>query len=75
MTGWLGTAYFLSAVLALFIVDTFGRRRLMMWGAMGMAVCLLLIGACISQASLDYKAPAYAATVFVFLYDAFFAVG
>lgn len=75
MTAWLGTEYFLAAVLALFVVDRLGRRRLMIWGALGMAVSLGIIGACLSQATDTYKAPAYAATVFIFVYDTFFALG
>ncbi|KAF2170720.1 hypothetical protein M409DRAFT_63802 [Zasmidium cellare ATCC 36951] len=56
MTGWLGTEYLLAAVLALFVVDRLGRRKLMMWGAAGMAAST-------------------AATVFIFVYDTFFALG
>lgn len=75
MTGWLGTEYFLAAVLALFVVDRLGRRKLMMWGAAGMAVSLLVIGASLSYAAPQNKGPAYAATVFIFVYDTFFALG
>lgn len=75
MTGWLGTEYFLAACLALFVVDRLGRRKLMMWGAAGMAVSLLVIGASLSYATEQNKGPAYAATVFIFVYDTFFALG
>lgn len=75
LTGWLGTEYFAAACLALFIVDRLGRRRLMLWGAMGMAICLLIIGACLSRATPEYKAPAFAATVFIFLFNTCFAIG
>ncbi|KAH9827709.1 general substrate transporter [Teratosphaeria destructans] len=75
MTAWLGTEYFLSACLALFIVDRLGRRFLMMSCAAGMAGCLLIIGACLSYANKSNKGPAYAATVFIFVYDSFFAIG
>ncbi|KAF2767235.1 general substrate transporter [Teratosphaeria nubilosa] len=75
MTAWLGTEYFLSACLALFIVDRLGRRFLMMSCAAGMAGCLLSIGACLSFANKSNKGPAYAATVFIFVYDSFFAIG
>lgn len=75
MTGWLGTEYFIAACAALFIVDKFGRRKLMMWGAAGLAVSLLVIGASLSQATDTNKRPAVAATVFIFVYDTFFALG
>lgn len=58
MTGCLGTEFFLAALVALFVVDRLGRRVLMLWGAIGMAVCLLIVGACLSQATNTYKAPA-----------------
>lgn len=75
MTGWLGTEYFIAACLALFIVDRAGRRNLMMWGAGGMAVSLAIIGGCLSIAGPGNRKPAIVATVFIFVYDTFFAVG
>lgn len=75
MTGWLGTEYFISACLALFIVDRVGRRNLMMWGAAGMAISLAIIGGCLSHTTPDNKTGAYVATVFIFVYDTCFAIG
>lgn len=76
LTGWLGTEYFLAAVLALFVVDRFGRRNLMMFGAGGMALCLAVIGGCLAYSTPGgSRGPALAATVFIFIYDTFFAIG
>lgn len=75
MTGCLGTEFFLAALVALVVVDRLGRRRLMLWGAIGMGTSLLIIGACLSKATETYKAPAYAATVFIFVYNTCFAIG
>lgn len=75
MTGCLGTEYFMAAVAALFFVDRFGRRKLMMFGAAGMAVSLLVMGASLSYATGQNKAPAIAATVFIFVYNTCFAIG
>ena len=72
MTAWLGTEYFLAACVALFVVDRLGRRNLMMFGAFGMAISLLIIGATLSTGSMS---GAYVATVFIFVYDSFFALG
>lgn len=47
----------------------------MMWGAAGMAASLAIIGACLSYATEQNKGPAYCATVFIFVYDTFFALG
>lgn len=67
MTGCLGTEFFIASTVALFVVDRVGRRKLMLWGAVGMGTCLLIVGACLSQSTTGYKAPAYAATVFIFV--------
>ena len=75
MTGWLGTEYFLAACLALFIVDKYGRRALMMWGAVGLAVSMAVIGGSLSAATPENKTPAIVATVFIFVYDTAFAIG
>lgn len=75
MTGCLGTEFFLAALVALVVVDRLGRRLLMLWGAMGMGISLLIIGTCLSQATDTYKAPAYVATVFIFVYNTCFAIG
>jgi len=75
LTACNGTEYFASAVVALFIVDRYGRRKMMMIGAAGTAISALIIGACLSQVTPQYKAPAYAATVFIFVFNTFFALG
>lgn len=75
MTGWLGTEYFISACLALFIVDRVGRRNLMMFGAAGMAISLAIIGGSLSSTNANNKTGAYVATVFIFVYDTCFAIG
>lgn len=72
ITGWLGTEYFIAACVALLIVDRFGRRKLMMFGAAGLAVSLCIIGGSLSSGT---KKGAIAATVFIFVYDTAFAIG
>lgn len=62
----------MAACAALFVVDRLGRRRLMIIGAIGMAASLVIIGATLSTGE---QGPAYAATVFVFVYNTFFALG
>jgi MFS family permease len=72
LTGVLGTEYFLAALVALFVVDRFGRRRLMMWNAGGMGFALMIAGIGLSQGN---KAGALTATVMIFLFNTFFAIG
>lgn len=40
-----------------------------------MAICLAVIGACLSFAEGGNRKPAYGATAFIFLYNTFFATG
>jgi hypothetical protein len=48
---------------------------MMIIGAAGMVFSALIIGAYPSQVTDSYKAPAYAATVFIFVFNSFFALG
>ncbi|KAI5195548.1 general substrate transporter [Aureobasidium subglaciale] len=72
LTGVLGTEYFLAALVALFVVDRLGRCRLMMWNAGGMGLAMMVAGIGLSQGN---KSGAYAATVMIFLFNTFFAIG
>lgn len=75
LTACYGTLYLAAAILALFIVDHFGRRKMMITGALGMGFSAMVIGVCLSQTTADYKAPGYVATAFIFIFISFFAVG
>jgi MFS family permease len=72
LTGVLGTEYFLAALVALFVVDRLGRRRLMMWNAAGMGLSMMVAGIGLSQGT---HGGALAATVMIFLFNTFFAIG
>jgi len=75
LTACYGTLYLAAGILALFVVDRFGRRKMMIFGAGGMGISALIIGACISHVTPTYTALAYAATVFIFIFIACFALG
>ncbi|KAH0287531.1 general substrate transporter [Aureobasidium namibiae CBS 147.97] len=72
LTGVLGTEYFLAALVALFVVDRAGRRRLMMWNAGGMGLAMMVAGIGLSTGT---HSGALAATVMIFLFNTFFAIG
>ena len=72
LTGILGTEYFLAALVALFVVDRLGRRRLMMWNAGGMGLAMMVAGIGLSTGT---HSGALAATVMIFLFNTFFAIG
>jgi len=83
--GWLArllascsaTVYFLASFIVVVGIDRFwGRRSLMMFGATGMCVCMILI------TILQYlwsehgnQAGRIASTVFLFIFSIFFAIG
>ncbi|KAF3040197.1 hypothetical protein E8E11_000666 [Didymella keratinophila] len=75
MKAWLGTEYFIATCLPLCVIDRFGRRNLMMFGAGGLALSLLVIGASLSQATDTNRKPAIAATVSIFVYDTASVIG
>lgn len=75
MTAWLGVEYFLAACVAVVVIDRFGRRKMMMFGAGGMATSLLVMGVSLSQSTMQDKTGAYVATVFIFVYNSCFALG
>ncbi|KAK4544568.1 hypothetical protein LTR36_004140 [Oleoguttula mirabilis] len=68
-----GTEFFLASFVAVIGIDRFwGRRSLLMFGATGMSVCMVLV--CI-MSYLDIQASFIAGTVFIFAYCTFFAIG
>ncbi|KAK4984746.1 hypothetical protein LTR50_006425 [Elasticomyces elasticus] len=69
----LGTAFFLASFVAVVGIDRFwGRRSLMMFGATGMCICMVLLTVMIY---LNSRGPDIAATVFYFAFCIFFAIG
>ncbi|KAF2198998.1 general substrate transporter [Delitschia confertaspora ATCC 74209] len=67
-----GTEYFIASWFAIFTIEKFGRRPLMMFGAAGQAACMAILAGCTSRVSHDMG---IAAAVFLFVFNSFFAVG
>jgi predicted MFS family arabinose efflux permease len=67
-----GTEYFLASWVAVFTVEKFGRRTLMLWGAAGMSISMIILG--ITDSIGGMKA-GIAQTVFLFAFNTCFAVG
>ncbi|WFC93704.1 hypothetical protein MBRA1_000326 [Malassezia brasiliensis] len=82
-----GTEYFLASIVAIFTVERIGRRKLMIWCALGMAGTMAILCGLLSHAALDMptpeydpsaarnKGPAIAACVFLFVFNSFFGIG
>lgn len=77
-----GTEYFLASLVALPLIDYIGRRKLMIWGAFGMMTSMAILAGTVSTGETDESgAPQLAteygvtATVFLFVFNTFFALG
>lgn len=65
-----GTEYFLASWIAVFTVEKFGRRKLMLFGAAGMSICMMVLA---GTDSIGSSTAGIAETVFLFLFNTCFA--
>ncbi|KAF3019612.1 hypothetical protein E8E15_007702 [Penicillium rubens] len=75
-----GTEYFIASWIAVFTVERFGRRTLMLFGAVGMSISMVVLAISDSISSSHKKTPigvkaGVAQTVFLFVFNTFFAIG
>lgn len=77
-----GTEYWMSAVVAMFMIERFGRRKLMFVGLVGMTISMALLAAMVSQGWRDAEgnivletAEGVVATIMLFTFNTFFAIG
>lgn len=68
-----GTEYFLASWPAVWLVERVGRRKLMLFGAIGQALTMAILAGVASDK--DNKACQIAVIVFLFVFNTFFAVG
>jgi len=67
-----GTEYFIASWIAIFTIERFGRRQLMLFGAAGQAMAMAVLAGTTSTVT---KSSGIAAAVFLFVFNSFFAVG
>ncbi|THC94652.1 hypothetical protein EYZ11_005874 [Aspergillus tanneri] len=68
-----GTEYFIASWIAVFTIEIFGRRTLMLFGAAGMSISMVILAI---TASIENNSGAnVACTVFLFVFNTFFAIG
>ncbi|KAI1337585.1 sugar transporter STL1 [Xylariaceae sp. FL0016] len=72
LAGFNGVAYFISSLVPIWIIDRLGRRKLMLFAAAGQCACMAILAGTVSDGS---KPAGLAATVMLFLFNFFFAVG
>ena len=67
-----GTEYFLASLIAIFLIDRIGRRPLMLFGAIGQVITMVLLAV---LGSIDTPGTQVASAVLLFVFNSFFAVG
>jgi sugar porter (SP) family MFS transporter len=67
-----GTEYFIASWPAVFLVERVGRRKLMLFGAVGQAATMAILAGVNSRSETGYQ---IAGIVFLFVFNTFFAVG
>ncbi|KAL5521975.1 hypothetical protein ACEPAF_1831 [Sanghuangporus sanghuang] len=67
-----GTEMFLASLIAIFIVERVGRRKLMIFGAAGMGSSMVLLAI---LGAIDNSTAQIISAVFLFVYNTFFSIG
>ncbi|KAG0152602.1 hypothetical protein CROQUDRAFT_650047 [Cronartium quercuum f. sp. fusiforme G11] len=74
-----GTEYFLASWIPVYTIETFGRRKLMLFGAVGMCGSMIVLAvsswAADPVVGRDSQSAAIVAAVFLFVFNSFFAIG
>ena len=67
-----GTEYFLASLIAIFIIERVGRRRLMLYSAFGQTITMVLLAI---LGSINNSAAQVASCVLLFVFNSIFALG
>ena len=67
-----GTEFFLASLIAIFIVERVGRRKLMIFGAAGMSGSMILLAI---LGSINNSAAQIVSAVLLFVFNTFFGIG
>ncbi|KAJ7451122.1 putative MFS sugar transporter [Mycena latifolia] len=73
LSGTVFTWQTLCAPIGAFTIERVGRRKLMIFGAAGMGMCMAIIGGCTSHP--ENHTAVHAAIAFIYLFSLFFATG
>ncbi|KAJ4386431.1 hypothetical protein N0V93_009327 [Gnomoniopsis smithogilvyi] len=69
-----GTEYFVASLIAIFTIERVGRRKLMIFGAVGMSLSMVVLAASSKYSDVS-KGAGITAAIFLFVFNSFFAVG
>ncbi|KAH7916337.1 general substrate transporter [Hygrophoropsis aurantiaca] len=67
-----GTEYFLASLIAIALIDRVGRRKLMLFGAVGQCLTMVLLAV---LGSISNSGAQVVSAVLLFVFNSFFAVG
>lgn len=67
-----GTEYFLASWIAVFMIERTGRRKLMLFGAAGMSLSMVVLAV---MTKIGGTGPGIVAAAFLFIFNTFFAIG
>lgn len=67
-----GTEYFLASLIAIFLIDRVGRRPLMLFGAIGQTITMVLLAV---LGKINTPGCQVASAVLLFVFNSFFAIG
>jgi len=67
-----GTEYFIASFIAVYTIEKFGRRSLMLFGAVGMTISMATLAA---TNAFPGTATGIVASAFLFIFNTFFAIG
>lgn len=67
-----GTEYFLASLIAIFTIERFGRRTLMLFGAAGMSLSMVVLAI---TSGINTTKSNIACCVFLFVFNTFFGIG
>jgi MFS family permease len=67
-----GTEYFLASLIAIALIERVGRRKLMLFGAVGQCLTMVLLAV---LGSIDNPATQIVSAVLLFVFNSFFAIG
>lgn len=75
LSGVNGTCYFLTSIAALFMVERFGRRPLMLWTALLQAATFAILAGLYKEVKADNKAAQGVSVLMLFLFNTWFSIG
>ncbi|WRT63908.1 uncharacterized protein IL334_000834 [Kwoniella shivajii] len=75
ISGVNGTCYFLTSIVALFIIERIGRRPLMFWMALAQAITMAVLAGLYDLSQQSNKAAQVISVLCLFLFNTWFSVG